>query len=75
LLRRGRNEEAIEAFHIGVQRFPESTNAHDSLGEALARSGDLTGAFGSYGKALELADSDYEKTRIQDILAELKSRP
>jgi predicted negative regulator of RcsB-dependent stress response len=57
-----------------VQRFPESTNAHDSLGEALAQSGDLTGAIGSYGKALELVDSDSEKTRIQDILAELKSQ-
>jgi len=74
LLRRDRNEEAIEAFHIGVQRFPESTNAHDSLGEALAQSGDLTGAIRIYGRALELVDSDSEKMRIQDILAELKSR-
>jgi hypothetical protein len=39
LLRRGRNDEAVEVFQIGVQRFPESTNAHDSLGEALAQSG------------------------------------
>ena len=74
LLRRGRNDEAVEVFQIGVQRFPESTNAHDSLGEALAQSGDVTGALGSYEKALELADSDSERTRIRNILAELKSR-
>jgi dienelactone hydrolase len=72
LLRRGRNDEAVEVFQIGVQRFPESTNAHDSLGEALAQSGDVTGALGE--KALELADSDSERTRIRNILAELKSR-
>jgi dienelactone hydrolase len=75
LLRRGRNDEAVEVFQIGVQRFPESTNAHDSLGEALAQSGDVTGALGSYEKALDLADSDSERTRIRNILAELKSRP
>ena len=74
LLRRGRNDEAVEVFQIGVQRFPESTNAHDSLGEALAQSGDVTGALGSYEKALDLADSDSERTRIRNILAELKSR-
>ena len=74
LLRRGRNDEAVEVFQIGVQRFPESTNAHDSLGEALAQSGDVTGALGSYEKALDLADSDSERTRIRNILAKLKSR-
>ena len=74
MLRRGRNEEAIEAFRISVQRFPESPNAHDSLGEALAESGDLAGAISSYGQALELAEDDAEKARIQDILVELKSR-
>ena len=74
LLRRGRNDEAVEVFQIGVQRFPESTNAHDSLGEALAQSGDVTGALGSYEKALDLADSDSERTRLRNILAELKSR-
>jgi len=41
---------------------------------SCAQSGDLTGAIRIYGKALELADSDSEKMRIQDILAELKSR-
>ena len=57
-----------------VQRFPESPNARDSLGEALAQSGDLAGAIRSYGQALELVGGESEKARIQDILVELKSR-
>ena len=74
MLRRGRNEEAIETFRINVKRFPTSLNVYDSLGEALANAGDLAGAIISYGQALELAEGDSEITRIQGILVELKSR-
>ena len=74
MLRRGRNEDAIDAFRINVKKFPDSPNAHDSLGEALANSGNLAGAIISYGQALELAEGDSEITRIQGILVELKSR-
>lgn len=74
LLRRDQVEQAAEVFHIGIERFPDSLNAYDSLGEALAISGDLGGAISSYGQALALADNDAEKTRLQEILADLKSR-
>lgn len=74
LLRRGRKADAVKAFRLNVERFPASVNTHDSLGEALADYGDLAGAITSYGQALELADSDSEKSRIEAILADLKSR-
>lgn len=74
LLRRGRKADAVKAFRLNVERFPASVNTHDSLGEALVDYGDLAGAINSYGQALELADSDSEKSRIEAILADLKSR-
>jgi len=74
LMRRGQDAKAVEVLRINVQRFPASVNAHDSLGEALAMSGDIAGAIGSYGQALGLADDESEKARLQEILNELMSR-
>lgn len=72
LLRRGRVEDAIEVFRINVERFPESANANDSLGEALALSGDIPGAIGSYEQALRLATETSERDRILSVLETLR---
>jgi dienelactone hydrolase len=73
LLRRQQIEKAIGVFRIGASRFPASLNAHDSLGEALARSQDISGAIRNYENALALAEDDDEKARLQEILADLMS--
>ena len=54
LLQAGRVEHAVYMFEKGVQLYPDSWNAHDSLGEALARAGQKERAIESYRKSLEL---------------------
>jgi hypothetical protein len=55
LLRDGDLLAARSAFERVVERYPASANAHDSLGEAFERSGDIAGACREYGVAVELA--------------------
>jgi predicted negative regulator of RcsB-dependent stress response len=55
-----------------IQRFPESSNLQDSLGEALALKGDKAGAQAAYSKALSLARTPAEKKRIEGAIAKLK---
>jgi predicted alpha/beta superfamily hydrolase len=57
LLGTGRVEDAIEAFEVNVGFYPSSANVHDSLGEALERSGRLPGALRCYRRAVALADA------------------
>ena len=54
LMRRNMISEAVTVFRWNVESYPDSANAHDSLGEALAKQGDRTGARAAYGRALEL---------------------
>ncbi len=54
LLMGGSVAKAIKVFKEAVEYFPDSANAHDSLGEALAGKGELTLAISSYERALEL---------------------
>lgn len=65
-------DEAIKEFLAITQRFPESWNAHDSLGEALALKGDKQGAMAAYTKAMSLAKEPPQKKRIEAAIAKLK---
>jgi hypothetical protein len=53
-LEQGLVDAAIEVFQFNVARFPDSANAHDSLGEALLAAGRPAEAEASYRRALEL---------------------
>lgn len=53
LLQRGWKSEAVEVFRANAAAYPGSPNVHDSLGEALERSGDVAAAKESYAKAVE----------------------
>jgi hypothetical protein len=64
--------DAIALFKLIVDRFPDSWNARDSLGEALANSGDKPGAIAAYEKALALVKDATQKKRIEATLARLK---
>ncbi len=61
-------EAAVAPLAWNAQRFPNSANAHDSLGEAYRSAGRLTAARDSYARALTLAPRD---GRIRKILTEL----
>jgi glyoxylase-like metal-dependent hydrolase (beta-lactamase superfamily II) len=54
LLGQNRVDEAIAVFEINVERFPESWNVHDSLGEAYAVKGDTGKAIELYRRSVEL---------------------
>lgn len=49
---------AISFFRYNAATYPESANVHDSLGEALEKSGALEDALQSYRKAEELGARD-----------------
>jgi CubicO group peptidase (beta-lactamase class C family) len=50
--------KAIEVMRLIATVFPDSANAHDSLGEAYMRLGDTVNAIASYERALALFDTD-----------------
>ena len=54
LLSRGSHANAIRVFELNTQRFPSSSNAFDSLGEAFAKAGKREEAVRAYTRALEL---------------------
>ena len=72
LLNEKKVDEAIKQFMAITQRFPESWNAQDSLGEALALKGDKDGARAAYTKALSLTKDPAQKKRIEAAIAKLK---
>jgi hypothetical protein len=54
LLGDDRFDAAIAVFRRNVERFPESSNAYDSLGEAYLGSGQLEAALENYERSVEL---------------------
>jgi len=54
LLRRGAAARALDVFKLNVEEYPASANAHDSLGEGYAATGDVAQAIRSYERSLEL---------------------
>ena len=69
LLQRGSVADALIVFQKNVERFPNSANAHDSLGEAYAAASDRDNAIASYGKSLEL---DPKNTNAAEWLQKLR---
>lgn len=57
LLQEGHIEEAVEAFELNTDAFPNSANAFDSLGEALLQKGDRVGAIAAYQRAVQIDPS------------------
>ncbi len=65
-------ETALFPFEWNVRRFPSSSNAHDSLGEACRALGRIEAARASYARALAL---DPGNARIAAILGDLAAPP
>ncbi|MFO0580922.1 MAG: alpha/beta hydrolase-fold protein [Anaeromyxobacter sp.] len=55
LLQEGEVDEAIRAYRRNVERYPGSASAHDALGEAYERNGELEAAMRAYAKAVDVA--------------------
>ena len=73
-LNEGKRKEAVDLFERIVKEHPDSWNAYDSLGEALATTGDTKGAIRNYEKALKIGVNEANKKRIDDILTKLKAK-
>jgi glyoxylase-like metal-dependent hydrolase (beta-lactamase superfamily II) len=54
LLGQGRVDAAIAVFELNVERYPDSWNVYDSLGEACAVKGDTERAIELYRRSVEL---------------------
>ncbi len=64
LLQSGKVKEAIEAFKLNVEAFPESGNVYDSLGEAYLADGNKELAIKYYKKSVEIDPSNTNGARI-----------
>jgi len=71
LLQAGELAQAIEVFAANAQQFPDSWNAHDSLAEACALSGDTASARQHYERALQLVTDASQQRRIRGALEKL----
>lgn len=54
LMTAGKMEDAIKAFKANIERYPNSANVYDSLGEAYEKSGRHALARENYQKAVEI---------------------
>jgi hypothetical protein len=65
-------DQGIAVFRDAAARYPQSWNAQDSLGEALALKGDKAGALAAYQKALAIVRDPAQQKRIAQAIAQLK---
>lgn len=66
----GRDAEALGAARLNVELFPESANAHDTLGEMLARAGQRDAAIRAYERSVAL---DPENANARERIEQLRS--
>jgi glyoxylase-like metal-dependent hydrolase (beta-lactamase superfamily II) len=71
LLGQGRVDDAIAVFRLNVERFPDSWNVYDSLGEAHAARGNIARAIELYRRSVEL---NPENTNGLEAIRRLEAR-
>lgn len=80
LMNQGNLEKAHEIFVLNTERYPESWNVWDSLGECLANMGETEEAIDNYEKALEMVSAmenpppGDQPGRINGVLDKLKAQ-
>ena len=69
-------KDAIALFQLNVEAFPESSNAYDSLGEALMADQQYPLAFQNYVRSLELNPcNENGRKKLEDLKALGRPRP
>ncbi len=71
LLNQGKMDEAIKAFKGMTEKYPESANAWDSLGEGYAIKGDKKNAIKALNKSLTLNPAENVKANSEKYLKQL----
>jgi CubicO group peptidase (beta-lactamase class C family) len=69
MLRLDRHDEAIAAFLLNVEAFPDEWNPYDSLGEAYMTAGDTERAIANYERSLDL---NPDNANAEEMLARLR---
>jgi CubicO group peptidase (beta-lactamase class C family) len=72
LLRANKTGDAILRFKFNTEKFPNSSNVFDSMGEAYLKVEDTTNALASYKKVLEIDPSNSNAADIIKKLEETK---
>ncbi len=72
-LRGGDLAAAIQSFREASRRMPEESEFHAALGAALARSGETAKARKSLARAIDLAEDDEQKARLEEELTALEA--
>ena len=72
LLSEGKIALSITVFRLNAERYPESANVHDSLGEAYLAAGDLARAQACYEKALAISPGSANASRMLRTIDERK---
>lgn len=72
LMRQDHIEDARRVFQLVVETHPESANAHDSLGEALWKSGETERAIREYRRAIELDPDGFVGRHARSMLEEIR---
>jgi CubicO group peptidase (beta-lactamase class C family) len=67
-LGRGQHGEAVAVLRLTVESFPDSWNAHDSLGEASLAAGDRAAAVRHYSRSVELNPQNDNGRKVLDGL-------
>jgi hypothetical protein len=76
-------KSAVAVLSMNATAFPDSANAHDSLGEAYATAGDVANAIAAYRRAAATVDADDRieaerkaefRKRVDEQLAKLEHR-
>ena len=69
-----RGLRAVRVFRLNIGRYPESSNAYDSLGEGLAAAGEIGEAIRHYRESLRLDPSNGHAEKMLKELAERLAR-
>lgn len=71
LIGENRFDDAIKMFKLNTERYPESANTWDSLGEAYALKGDKENAIKNFKKSLSLNPNPGTKANSEKYLKQL----
>ena len=70
-LKRGKHEQAIAIFKLGLKSFPDSFNIYDSLAEAYMKNGENDRAIRNYEKSLQL---NPENTNAKNMMKKISKK-
>jgi tetratricopeptide (TPR) repeat protein len=68
LLSQNRIDQAVSVFELNARRYPDSWNAHDSLGEAYMKAGLTKQAIRSYERSLRLNPGNDNAKKMLEAL-------